>query len=104
MQMPHQVDPGEVCKDCNNLFTAFEEVWNIVDNHSGDQKLKYDIKIATEAIFKYINHLQTSQVSCIWWVTPAFDPNLQHTRQHRYFLMHSSDSPALKQILVRFFS
>ena len=57
LQMPSQVDPGEVCKDCNNLLMAIEEVWNTVDNHSRDQDLKYDIKIATEAIFKYINHL-----------------------------------------------
>ena len=45
---------------------------------------------------------QTCQVSHIWRVTLASDQNLQHTRQHRHFLAHSNDSPALKQILVRF--
>ena len=56
-QMPSQVDQGEVCKDCNILLIAIEGVWNTVDDHSRDQDLKYDIKIATEAIFQYINHL-----------------------------------------------
>ena len=39
------------------MLIAIEGVWNTVDDHSGDQDLKYDIKIATEAIFQYINHL-----------------------------------------------
>ena len=39
------------------MLIAIEEVWNTVDNHSGDQDLKYDIKISTEAIIQYINHL-----------------------------------------------
>ena len=55
-QMSSQVDPGEVCKDCNNLLIVIEEVWNTVDDHSGDQDLKYDIKIAIEATFQYINY------------------------------------------------
>ena len=55
--MPSQVDPDEVCKYCNNLLIAIEEVWNTVDDHSEDQDLKYDIKIDTEAILQYINHL-----------------------------------------------
>ena len=28
-----------------------------INDHSGDQDLKYDIKIVTKAIFQYINHL-----------------------------------------------
>ena len=51
--MPSQVDPDEVCKGCNNLLIVIEEVWNTVGDHSGDQDLKYDIKIATEVIFQY---------------------------------------------------
>ena len=33
------------------------KVWNTVNKYSGDQDLKYDIKIATEVIFQYINNL-----------------------------------------------
>ena len=55
--MASQVDPAEVCKDCNNLLIVTEEVWNTVDKYSGDQDLKHDIKIAAKAIFQYINHL-----------------------------------------------
>ena len=50
------------------MLIAIDRVWNTVDDHSGDQDLKYDIKIATEAIFQYINHLMCDISMVALWL------------------------------------
>ena len=91
--------PFVICVNLDFLYLVFDilklilELIKILERESLNVVGWFDANKMIENLDKF---QQTCQVSQIWRVTPAFDPNLQHTHQHRRFLTHSNDSPALK--------
>ena len=88
-----------ICVNPDFLYLVFDilklilELIKILERESLNIVGWFDANKMIENLDKF---QQTCHVSQIWRVIPAFDPNLQHTHQHRRFPTHSNDSPALK--------